>query len=114
MEKKKQLRSEHRYRCPICSIHTTDGFRELVEFKSLDKLDEPQMIIVWRQRQKSHYRHLTKPESYLFKHISEQTHFEALCNFMLDFFPEKQAMQWIAQTLQYWIQQEIKPIIPCV
>ena len=72
---------------------------------SLSLLEDSQSTVVWRYNNEAYFRMLTVEQEAMFNAIVNGKIFSDLCEAMLTYFNEEKAVQWVAGTLQAWINE---------
>jgi len=92
-----------------CHHNTLDFWSAYVDEKPIDLtlLDEPRKTLIWRYDNGAYFQSLSPEQAVLFNGIASGEIFSDLCEGMLAHFDEDEVVQWVAGTLQAWINDGI-------
>jgi len=72
-----------------------------------EQLTEVRCQLIWRHEREAYFYALTAEQSYLIHAIAKGESFGDLCETMLKYFDEEEVVQWVANTLQVWLQEGV-------
>ena len=69
------------------------------------KLATPTYVLVWLFEDEVYFCDMTTEQTYLIRALEKVETFGVLCETMLEHFNEDEVVQWVASTLQGWVNQ---------